>query len=107
MAKDRLHAIGTENFKYDRFGKQFSATLTQLGCNGIDSNCARFFNKLDRGVGFVLISKSTGKQMVMRLAKTNKIPSDWDSNDWDVTSWIFKPVDYQQDFEVKIIANEV
>ena len=81
MATDRLHTIGTNNFKYDRFGKQFNATLAELGCNGIDRNCARFFNKFDRGVGFALINNSTGKQMVMRLVKTNKIPSDWNAHD--------------------------
>lgn len=105
MAKECLHTVSTERFKYNRFGKQFSATLSELGCNGIDSNCAQFFNKLERGCGFILVSKTTGKQMVMRLVKTNKVPSDWDSNDWDVTSWIFKPVDFRQDFELKLIVD--
>lgn len=102
MAAIRLHVASTAEFKYDRFGKQFHARLSELGCKGIDLNCARFFNKLERGVGFILKSDSTGKQMVMRLVKTNKIPSDWDATDFDVTSWIFKPVDFAQDFELKI-----
>ena len=106
MSQTSLHIASTAEFKYDRFSKQFHAKLSELGCWGIDSNCARFFNKLERGCGFILKSNTTGKQVVMRLAKTNRIPSDWDSNDWDVTSWIFKPIDSRQDFEVKISTDD-
>lgn len=103
MSKNRLHTISSKNFKYNQFDKQFSATISQLGCNGIDSNCVRFFNKLEHGVGFILVSDRTNKQMVMQLVRTNRIPSDWNHEDFDVTSWIFKPVDHKHQFELKLI----
>jgi len=102
----RLQTVSTASFKYDRFGKQFYATLSQLGCEGIDSNCAKFFGELKNGCGFILQSQTTGKPAIMKLVKTNKIPSDWHHEDFDVTSWIFKPIDIQHEFELKIIVNE-
>lgn len=103
MAKHRLHTVSINQFKYDRFNDQFKANISDLGCNGIDSNCSKFFQKLETGVGFILFDETTRKQVIMRLVKTNKIPSDWHQEDFDVTSWIFKPNDNIQDFELKLI----
>jgi hypothetical protein len=81
----------TSLFEYVKRQNRFSATLTQLGCNGIDSKSAEFFQPLERGYGFVLVSAKTGAKTTMRLVKTNKIQSDWCPEDDDVKSWFFQP----------------
>lgn len=98
-----LHMVNTQDFKYNKLDRLFYSNISELGCRGIDNNSARFFQKMERGVGFILVVN--GRKVPMRLVKTNKIPSDWDANDWDVTSWIFEPVDFRHDFKVKLVVD--
>lgn len=79
-------------FQYNKANSKFTATLAQLGCNGIDSKASEFFQPLQKGFGFILVSENTGAKIVMRLAHTNKVKSDWCEEDVDVKSWVFKPV---------------
>lgn len=103
METEQLYTVSTSKFAYNRADNKFTAKISDFGCRGIDSTCALFFKKLKSGCGFVLVSAVTGKRVVMRLVKTNRIPSDWHSEDFDVTSWVFRPVDIRQNFELKLI----
>lgn len=92
MAYSTVFEKSTRLFKFDKIKNRFYATLADLGCNGIDYKSAEFFQPLQKGYGFYLVSNKTGKKIIMRLVSTNKIKSDWHEDDMDVKSWVFKSV---------------
>lgn len=91
MAYNLVFSHSSNLFRFVKFENKFVATLSELGCNGIDTKCAEFFQPIEKGFGFVFVSASTGQKVPMRLVRTNKIKSDWHEEDWDVRSWVFKP----------------